>query len=120
MKPSLLWGDLSEENIIVRDGELAGLVDFEGVLSGDWLVGPGFYWAHSGDTPFFNMLWSKWPLSRQSNAIERLWLGAILRGLRIAPYAATSLPTGEPRTPLPEFLPMLSTAALRLARSIAP
>lgn len=113
--PSLTWGDVSPENILVdRDDRLAGLIDFEGALSADPTLNLGFCYARYVGTPFFDAILRAWPHPLQADDWQRVYLYAAVRGLRIVPYASGPLPTGLPRSALEEVLPGFRTALAAL------
>ena len=49
----MVWSDMSEENIIIRNRELAGFIDFEGCFYGDQLLSLGYLFAREGESDFF-------------------------------------------------------------------
>jgi aminoglycoside phosphotransferase (APT) family kinase protein len=113
----LAWGDVSPENILVDgDGDLAGLIDFEGVLSADARLTFGYAYARFHGSDFLTQL-----LETSGRASDARWLRAVrfhavLRGLRILRHADQPLPTGYPRMPVTEVLPGFAPALEALAR----
>lgn len=99
----LVWSDFSQDNIIVNvHGELAGFVDFEGLMSGDYLLGVGYMMAHENDSEFAQMILNEFGLESKN---EALMYYAQLRYLRIFPYRNLPLPNGEKRDKLEDYLP---------------
>lgn len=106
MVPSCLnWGDVSTDNVIVdSDGNLAGLLDFEGAIFGDPLLTLGYAMAFYGRSPVVEDLAQAWP-DVNAGGWRRAELYAVLRGLRLAPhYANPFLPSGERRSPLKDVV----------------
>ena len=109
--PSLVWADLQWGNILVDEhNRLAGLIDFEGCLSGDGLTALGFCFARYGSSQGFEAIRTAWPFPLASAEIDRISLYAVLRVMRVAPYAHTKLPTGLDRKPLLSVFPGLDRA----------
>ena len=113
--PLLVWGDFNFDNVIVNEvGNVVGLIDFESCLSGDPLATLGYCLAFHWDQPFSTELLSCWtnrlgPFDRNS-----LLFYAVLRAVRLAPYAHRPLPTGYPRDPLTVIFPGLLKAVAEL------
>ncbi|MDP9123078.1 MAG: phosphotransferase [Pseudomonadota bacterium] len=110
----LVWGDINFENILVTDeATVAGLVDFEGCLSGDPLATLGYLGAVHGTDPFFGLLIRAWSMDRYPQDDVCIAWYALVRALRLARYAHLPLPTGRPRDPLiqivPGIVPAIST-----------
>jgi aminoglycoside phosphotransferase (APT) family kinase protein len=115
---NLVWGDIHFENILVDpSGRIAGLVDFESCLSGDPLATLGYCFAAQGACFFSLALFDAWPAKLPADQRERALLYAILRGLRLAPYAHLPLPTGAPRDSLPHIFPGFLSALSTLANA---
>lgn len=114
----LIWGDINFENILVSgDGRVAGLIDFEGCLSGDHLATLGYAAAVHGTHSFFNQLRMSWitPISEDdSNLID--WY-TLLRVMRLAPFAHLPLPTGRLRDKLVDIFPGVVPAIQRILES---
>lgn len=114
----LIWGDINFENILVgSNGHVAGLIDFEGCMSGDPLATLGYAAAVHGTHPFYHQLLMSWaePLTREDTD----WIDwyTLLRVLRLAPYAHLPLPTGRPRDKLVSIFPGIVPALQRLVES---
>lgn len=106
----LVWGDINFENILVSEqATIAGLIDFEGCLSGDPIATLGYCQAVHGLDPFFSALLHAWPKSEPALDTRVAWY-ALLRSLRLARYAHLALPTGHPRDPLICIVPGLVSA----------
>ena len=102
----LTWGDISPENIILdEDKNIAGIIDFEGVISGDILLNLGYSYAGYYGTKFFQSLLNVWPEELTENDWRRIKTYCIIKVLRIARYAHKPLPTGHHRDQLTQFLP---------------
>ncbi|MBU9224075.1 phosphotransferase family protein [Burkholderia multivorans] len=112
----LVWGDINFGNILVEDdGSIAGLIDFEGCLSGDPMATLGYAAAVHGTDPFFVRLAQAWPLTLTEEQTALVDWYALLRALRLAPYVHLPLPTGRPRDPLISIVPGMIPALRRLA-----
>ena len=106
----LVWGDINFENILVTENAtVAGLIDFEGCLSGDPLATLGYCHAAQGTSPFFRILLRVWPAFVSERHAWVAWY-ALLRALRLARYAHLALPTGRPRDPLVRIVPGIVSA----------
>ena len=113
----LAWGDISLENLLLdAEGNVAGMVDFEGVLAAGPLLNLGYCYAAGGEFDFFLSLCEAWPTPIDDEARRSIDLYAILRVLRIARFAHQPLPTGGPRTPLAEMFPGFSKALQKEAK----
>ncbi|MGM9513496.1 phosphotransferase family protein [Roseateles sp. DB2] len=111
----LIWGDFNFGNILVTEaGNMAGLIDFEGCLSGDPLATLGYGFATHGLHPFFDLVLRAWPEALGQEALDAIAWYALLRAMRIACYAHLPLPTGRHRDPLMEILPGMLPALQRL------
>lgn len=111
----LVWGDINFGNIIARDdGSLAGLIDFEGCLSGDPAATLGYAAAVHGMDPFFTDLQNAWPADLSETDHDMVAWYALLRGMRLAVYAHLPLPTGRQRDPLIRIVPGITFALQRL------
>lgn len=108
--PSLCWGDISPENIILdKKDKFVGLIDFEGVLAVDRQLNHGYLRARYADSKFwlaFNLQWH----ANSSLESARSALYVIVRALRILPHVHEPLPTGTKRLPIEKFLPGLPNA----------
>jgi hypothetical protein len=116
--PFLIWGDIQFDNILVNDdNQLAALIDFEGALSGDDVATLGYLFAKYGDSSPYRAFSKAWSASEGAVDQRRVCLYAILRVLRIAPYAHRPLPNGRPHQPLIEVFQGLENAVSELANS---
>ena len=107
--PVLVWSDLSKDNIILnKDGHLAGFVDFEGLMSADANLGIGYLQARENNSDFAKRLISQ--MSKKD--IGKIDYYAKQRYLCILPYSHLSMPNGEPRQNLNEYLPYLKTICI--------
>ncbi len=120
-KPVVLtWGDISTENILLRtEDEVAGLVDFEGVIAADRLLNLGYADAWYHGSAFFEALVRAWDRPLDENQWQRIHLYTIVRGLRLARFADVLLPTGLSRTPIEELLPGFYPAVRALAKELS-
>jgi aminoglycoside phosphotransferase (APT) family kinase protein len=102
----LAWGDIALDNILVNDRDsLAGLVDFEGALSGEPLLNLGYCYSRYGPNTFFETLKDNWLRPLNEADVRRIDLYAVLRALRLLKFAHEPLPYGQARTPITELLP---------------
>jgi aminoglycoside phosphotransferase (APT) family kinase protein len=109
-RPSLCWGDISPDNIILDDrDQLVGLVDFEGALAAEHELHLGFLRSRYFGTAVYEAFVSSWQRG-YGPATPRAALYVVLRALRLLPYAHLPLPTGVPRKALLSFLPGLRSA----------
>lgn len=109
-RPSLCWGDMSPQNIIVDGNELVGLIDFEGVLSAEFDLSLGYLRARYAGTDFYSTLAEHWPGGKDNATSARAALYVLVRALRLLSYGNEPLPTGIPREQLSTFLPGLEDA----------
>ena len=101
--PDLIWSDFSSDNIIVdKFGNLAGFIDFEGLLSGDATLGIGYMYAHETNTNFISKLMNAFRIPAGSDNVA---FYSLIRWCRLMPYQHLPLLNGEEREPLRKFLP---------------
>jgi aminoglycoside phosphotransferase (APT) family kinase protein len=111
----LIWGDINFNNILVDEhGRVAGLIDFEGCLSGDPLATLGYAAAFHGTESFFAQLRSAWPDDLSKDQDDLIAWYTLLRAARLAKYAHLPLPTGRARDPLIQIVPGIIPALQRL------
>ena len=117
VSPRLVWADCSLGNILVdENGRLAGLIDFEGVISGDGLLTLGYCQSLCDRQELFTDLVRAWPTPFGPEVWRRIDLYAVVRALRNAPfYSNPSLPAGACRSPLQTVYPGLEPAIRRLS-----
>lgn len=114
----LVWGDINFGNIIVsEDGRVAGLIDFEGCLSGDPLATIGYAAAVHGTDRFFMLLRQTLAIPLSEEVDDMVAWYALLRALRLAIYAHLPLPTGRRRDPFINIVPGIVPALRRLGRN---
>lgn len=105
-QPVLAWGDLSPENILLDPHDrIAGIIDFEGTMAGNFCLTLGYAYARLMDTRFFDALRRIWPGAGEPNIDRATEVYAVLRALRLARFANTPMPTGCARRPLGQVLP---------------
>ena len=98
----LIWSDFSSDNIIVdRQGKLAGFIDFEGLLSGDPILGLGYMAAHERNEALVSKLSEALHAAAQPDLIN---FYSLIRWCRLLPYQHMPLLNGTPREPIEEFL----------------
>lgn len=101
--PDLIWSDFSSDNIIVnRGGKLSGFIDFEGLLSGDPLLGIGYLLAHEANQNITDNLIVAFQIHADSKILD---FYSLIRWCRLLPYQHLPLLNGEKREPLEKFLP---------------
>lgn len=106
----LVWGDINFQNILVDSHGRVGLIDFESCLSGDPLATLGYCFAAHGPHSFFSHLLDALPEALSAEDRRLIPFYAVLRALRLAPYAHLPLPTGYPRDPIQNIFPGLLPA----------
>jgi len=109
-RPTLCWGDISPQNIIVDGNEFVGLIDFEGVLSAEFDLSFGYLRARYAGTGFYSTFADHWPGGKDHATSARAALFVLVRALRLLSHGREPLPTGIPREPLNTFLPGLEDA----------
>ncbi|WP_255260560.1 phosphotransferase family protein [Bacteroides sp. L10-4] len=106
---NLVWGDFSLDNIIVtEDKHLAAFIDFEGMVSGDPLLGISYLLSQEPDHPFTKCILKKYGIQENSEQSKLLDFYAVFRYIRIAPYTPSPTPNGSGREPLNQFLPYVA------------
>lgn len=101
--PNLIWSDFSSDNIIIDSkGKLSGFIDFEGLLSGDPMLGIGYFLAHENNQRLIDNLRDTFQISDESKLVD---FYSLIRWCRLLPYQHLPLLNGEKREPLKEFLP---------------
>lgn len=110
----LVWSDFSVDNIIVNEqNQLSGFIDFEGLISGDPLLGLGYLIAHGKNNDFVRRIFQKYGVDNERHKID---FYSVLRYCRLLPYVNNNLPNGESRTPIEEFLPYSCSHLLEFSR----
>lgn len=109
--PCLVWSDFSFDNIIIsKDNHLAAFIDFEGMMSGDPLLGIGYILSHSNPThPFTRLILEKYNIDRDVEVKKTLDFYAVFRYIRLSPYVTSNTPNNTIREPLDVFLPYVNT-----------
>lgn len=105
---SLVWSDFSTDNIIVHnDGCLSGFVDFEGLLSGDPLLGISYFFAQGEQNDISKRIYEilKSEYHDVELNLDRIDFYAIFRYLRLLKYSDMPLPNGRKRDSINSFLP---------------
>ena len=99
----LIWSDFSCDNIIVdKDGHLSGFIDFDSLISGDPILGLGYFFARSSRTVMRESILKALGIPQISTSMN---FYSILRWCRLIPYLCNPLPNGQTRMPLREYLP---------------
>ena len=110
-QPSLCWGDISPQNIIVdENGEIVGLIDFEGVVSAEFDLNLGYLRARYAGTSFYSTFAETWLDGTENATSARAALYVLVRALRLLSQGREPLPTGIPREQVDTFLPGLEDA----------
>lgn len=109
--PCLVWSDFSFDNIIIsKDNHLAAFIDFEGMMSGDPLLGIGYILSHSNPThPFTRLILEQYNIDRDDEVKKTLDFYAVFRYIRLSPYVTSNTPNNTIREPLDVFLPYVNT-----------
>ena len=114
--PSLAWGDLSTENILIDSNDrVSGLVDFEGVIAAEELLNLGYAYARYHGTALFQSLVAAWPHPLKQSHWRAIYHFCLLRAVRLARFSTEPLPTGYPRVPIEDLLPGIAPAIRALA-----
>lgn len=88
------WGDINFENIIVNyEGELVGLIDFEGACYADFLITLGFTHCFYSDHLFLGGLTKYWPDVLDNTCWIRIYSYSLYRFLRLSRHIG--LPTSS-------------------------
>jgi aminoglycoside phosphotransferase (APT) family kinase protein len=112
----LAWGDLSVENILIdSDNEVAGLVDFEGVIAANRLLNLGYSCARYYGSAFFDALRQAWKEPLHENEWHWIHFYCVLRAVRLVQFAGEPLPTGHSRTVIEDLLPGFQPAIKALS-----
>jgi Ser/Thr protein kinase RdoA (MazF antagonist) len=98
----MVWGDAKPENIIVADGKLEAILDFESCFYGDPILALGYLFAKESRSPFFISVLKHF---NDFISIEEddIYFYAILRLLRMSKYLNTPMPTGLTRIPITSY-----------------
>lgn len=109
--PCLVWSDFSFDNIIIsKDNHLAAFIDFEGMMSGDPLLGIGYILSHSSPThPFTRLILEQYNIDRDVEVKKTLDFYAVFRYIRLSPYTNFNTPNNTIREPLDVFLSYVNT-----------
>ncbi len=101
----LVWSDFSLENIIINSSNhLAAFIDFEGMMSGDPVLGYSYLLAHEPDHDFTKRIIDK--VFRDNPGIHKLLdFYAVFRYTRLYPYTEGLTPNNSQREPIQQFLP---------------
>lgn len=116
--PSLAWGDISPENVIVQveNYQMMGLIDFEGMLALEPAASYGYLKARYFGSRFYEACFDAADLSCFDERLLSFY--AIVRALRISRFLSDALPTGASRDSLELFLPGLRPSLLTLAEGV--
>lgn len=107
---NLVWSDLSLDNIIINDdNQLAGFIDFEGLISGDPLLGFGYLKSQEPNEQITKKLIELHTQQLDKEIEKRIDFYSVFRYIRLAPYSKYDTPNGSARTSLDSFLPYVKT-----------
>lgn len=116
---TIAWSDISPDNIIVNSqGELAGFIDFEGMLSGDRVLTLGYLYARYYETDFAKLILDSYSSVADEPFFRKVYFFAVLRGLRLLPHLDRPLPTGVQRLPVSQIFPGFAPALQNLLRPV--
>lgn len=102
----LVWTDFSFDNIIIsKDNHLAAFIDFEGIMSGDPLLGIGYLLSHVPTHPFTELILERYNIGHNVETKKILDFYAVFRYIRLFPYTSINTPNNTIREPLDTFLP---------------
>jgi aminoglycoside phosphotransferase (APT) family kinase protein len=118
-RSGVVWADVSPDNLVIEaEGGLAGLLDFESCIGGELCSNLGYCLAAHAGSGFYEALRDAWVEDIDRNA-ARVELYAVVRAMVIAKFAGRgSMPAGEPRPRVEDFLPGLLPAAESLRRRL--
>lgn len=105
----MVWGDVKSENIIVSNGELAAILDFESCFFGDPVLSLGYLFAKEGRSPFYISV-AKHFKNFLRFSDEDVYFYSLVRLIRISKYLNSPLPTGKARDPVTSYFKGISEA----------
>lgn len=109
-QPFLVWSDFSFDNIIIsEDNHLAAFIDFEGIISGDPLLGIGYLLSHKPNHLFTNLIIEHYHCNNNPSIKKILDFYAVFRYIRLFPYIGSKTPNNTDRDPIDSFLPYVRT-----------
>lgn len=106
----LVWSDFSLDNIIIsEDNKLAGFIDFEGLMSGDPILGISYLLSQGGISRITRCILQKYGLYDKPKQRKLLDFYSVFRYIRLAPYSKLPTPNNSPRDKIDDFLYYAST-----------
>ena len=118
-RPTLAWGDILTNNVLVDHDRLSGVVDFEGTLAAEYALNLGYMRAAYGlSAQIGRQLLKASEVEAQADDLDRLNLYTVLRGVRVARFAHLPLPTGIRRRSVLSMFPGFRPAAQNLAKRL--
>ena len=102
--PAFVWSDFSLDNIIIsQDRHLSSFIDFEGILSGDILLGVSYLKSCEPYHSFTNSIISYF-IGDNAQKQRLVDFYSVFRYVRLAPYSKMPTPNNSERIPLESFL----------------
>ena len=101
----LVWSDFSLDNIIIsEDNKLAAFIDFEGLMSGDPLLGISYLLSQEGNSRITRCILQKYGLYDKPEQRKFLDFYSVFRYIRLATYSKLPTPNNSPRDNIDNFL----------------
>lgn len=117
--PCLVWSDFSLDNIIIsEDNKLAAFIDFEGLMSGDPLLGISYLLSQDGNSRIKRCILQKYGLYENLEHRKHLDFYSVFRYIRLAPYAKIPTPNNSPRDKIDNFLHYASTVKCNFKKHV--
>lgn len=105
-----VWSDFSLDNIIINENkELIAFIDFEGIMSGDPIVGISYLKSQEPDHPLTTQLQRLYNANYDETVNRLIEFYSVFRYIRLSPYASNATPNGSERESIDEFLPYVRT-----------
>lgn len=107
---NLVWSDFSLDNIIINENkQLIAFIDFEGIMSGDPVVGISYLKSQEPEHPLTTKLLNLYKANNDETINKHIDFYSVFRYIRLSPYSSSSTPNGSERVSTDEFLPYVHT-----------
>lgn len=107
---NLVWSDFSLDNIIINeDKQLIAFIDFEGIMSGDPIIGISYLKSQEPDHPLTIKLLSLYNANNDETINKVIEFYSVFRYIRLSPYTNSLTPNGSERESIDKFLPYVHT-----------